>query len=211
MKLLIISFAASSLFFSNTSDIKEIAQKSILIKPKKALLVKPKKHYFSNELVEGVKHFENHKLAENSIKIDKLRTDKYSGKREIGYGFTSDGIKDCIREGYLPKGYELPSTMTKKEADKFLVSVVLPTYQKMVNDRVKVEISNKQREALIMFTYNLGKGNLNKLINGKNRLNSGNYENTRKAMMLYTSAGGQKRVKGLIRRRNYEAKRLWQG
>jgi GH24 family phage-related lysozyme (muramidase) len=178
---------------------------------KAAQVVKPKKHYFSNELVEGVKHFENHPLSIGKIKVDKLRIDKYSGKREIGYGFTSDGIRDCIAAGYLPKGYKLPRTMTKAQADKFLVSVMLPTYQKIVKDCVRVKLERKHQEALIMFTYNLGKGSLMMLVNGKNRLNSGNINRTPSIMALYTSAGGKKRVKGLIKRRSYEVNKIWKG
>ena len=175
-----------------------------------ALLVKPNSPQFSPALVEGVKHFENQPLASGKVKLDKIRYDKYGKCYEIGYGVTPNGVGDSIAQGFLPKGYRIPKTMTPAQAHKFLIEITLPTYQKIVNKHVKVKISRKQQEALIMFTYNLGEGNLKRLINGSNRLNSGNYKGTPSIMMLYASAGGQK-LRGLTRRRTYETKNLWNG
>tara|TARA_R110000765_G_scaffold65106_7_gene126489 strand:+ start:3565 stop:4164 length:600 start_codon:yes stop_codon:yes gene_type:complete len=175
-----------------------------------AVKVKPKAPQFSSALVEGVKHFENQPLASGKVKLDKIRYDKYGKCYEIGYGVTNNGVADSIAQGFLPKGYKIPNSMTRAQAEKFLIEITLPTYQKIVNKHVKVKISRKQQEALIMFTYNLGESNLKRLINGSNRLNQGNHKGTPAIMMLYSSAGGKK-LRGLTRRRTYETKDLWNG
>ena len=198
MKLLAYTVIAVIIWFT---------QSACAAKPQ---MVKPNKHYFSKALIEGVKHFENQPLAVGDKQADKIRYDKYGKVSEIGYGFTSNCIFDAIEEGYLPKGYKLPKRMTKKQADDFLINIVLPTYQKIVKDTVKVELTNKQREALIMFTYNLGRGALAKLVEGDDRLNGGNYKRTPIIMKQYVKAGG-KTLKGLKRRRDFEVNELWHG
>jgi len=174
------------------------------------ILVKPAIQHFSTALVDGVKHFENAPLAkQKSSYIDKRRWDKYGKCSEIGYGFTAGIVDMAIRAKYLKKGYRLPRTMRKSEADRFLTRIALPSCRYMVHRFVKVKLTKRQEEALIMFTYNLGEGALKTLVNGNDRLNSGCVTNTPLFMRKYCKAGG-KPMMGLKKRRHYEV-RLWQG
>jgi lysozyme len=95
--------------------------------------------------------------------------------------------------------------MTKKEADDFLINIALPSVEIYVLKYVKQPLTAKQRESLLMFTYNLGPGALKRLVSGDDRLNSGNYKSTPKIMKRYVKSGG-KTLKGLVIRREYEAK-----
>jgi lysozyme len=114
-----------------------------------------------------------------------------AGVLTIGYGFT--------QKKHLAKGY-----MTEKEATRILVQEIIPAAKKKVHQFVKVPLTAYQEAALVSFVYNCGEANLARLVNGKNRLNSGNYERTAALLMLYTKADG-KTLKGLVERRKQEA------
>jgi len=121
----------------------------------------------------------------------------------IGYGFTKDGIEDAQRMGILSENYTLPTSMTKDEADDFLLNVMIPTYDKMVQKNIKVPLTNNQREALISFSFNLGESNLQNLTK---QLNKNDYNITQR-MMKYCYAK-KKKLKGLVARREQEVK-IW--
>ena len=85
----------------------------------------------------------------------------------------------------------------------------LAEIEEQVKKDVKVPLNDAQLCALTSFTYNLGRTNLLRLINGENRLNSGNYESVEKIMPLYRKAGGEVK-EGLVKRRSFEVS-LWNG
>lgn len=154
-------------------------------KPKKEGL--RRKVDYHKGFVAGVKHWEGY------------RSKRYvcsGGAVTIGYGFTGKEIKN---RNYI----------TKSVADYELEHEVLPKYGKIVDKNVKVKLTEYQRLALIDFTYNLGEGNLRRLVNGKGRLNSGNYDSVLKLMPQYRKSGGKVRT-GLVKRRAWGC-RLWKG
>jgi len=121
----------------------------------KPVLVKPKHMHYSEALINGIKQFENMKLSKQKDSyIDKRRWDKYGKCHEIGYGFTDNLVDAGIRFHKLPKGYKLPKTMTKKQADKFLINKAIPICHALVRHYTKANMTLRQRDALIMFTYN---------------------------------------------------------
>jgi lysozyme len=115
-----------------------------------------------------------------------------AGKLTIGYGFTDSK--------YIKR-----KTITEKEASRILREEIIPLYAAKVNEIVKVPLSPFQRAALVSFCYNCGEENLARLVNGRDRLNSGNYSSTPRIMQRYTKASG-KTLQGLVSRREQEAK-----
>lgn len=114
-----------------------------------------------------------------------------AGKLTIGYGFTDSK-------------YVKRKSMTEKQAHDILVNEIIPSYAAKVDSIVKVPLSAFQHAALVSFCYNCGEENLRRLVSGKGRLNSGNYQNTPSIMKKYVKADG-KTLKGLVIRRNQEA------
>lgn len=163
----------------------------ILVKPKKALLVKPTIHWFTESkedkakqiTINGIKHFEGF-FPKAYICA--------GGRRTCGYGFT---------DKYYCK------SITRSRADYLLENPIWADYAAIVDKTVKVKLTPYQRCALISFTYNTGEGNLKTLVNGPNRLNSGNYASVPIIMQYYVKAKG-KTLKGLVRRRQWEAQ-VW--
>lgn len=115
-----------------------------------------------------------------------------AGIPTIGYGNT-----------YYPGGKKVTmkdSAITKEKGAE-LFSSVLPTYEKIVNSKIKVILTQNQFDALVSHTYNTGGSDtLFSLINKK-----ADAETIRDWFVSrYITAGG-KVLKGLIRRRNAEA------
>ncbi|SIT20259.1 lysozyme [Chryseobacterium gambrini] len=115
-----------------------------------------------------------------------------AGIPTIGYGNT-----------YYPGGKkvtmkDLPIT---KEKGAELFASVLPTYEKIVLGKIKIQLTQNQFDALVSHTYNTGGSDtLFSLINKKSDAESiRNWFTTK-----YTTAGG-KVLAGLVRRRNAEA------
>jgi lysozyme len=115
-----------------------------------------------------------------------------AGVKTIGYGFTA-------------AKYVNRKSMTEAEASRILEKELIPAAKKTVSKLVKVPLSPLQKAALVSFVFNCGERNLSRLVNGENRLNSGNYERTASLLLLYTKANG-KTLKGLVKRREMEAK-----
>jgi len=134
--------------------------------------------------VKGIKFFEN--FYEKPYICP-------AGVPTIGYGFTD--------KQYLAKG-----TITKAEAS-LILDHELGKHCEIVKRYVKVKLTEEQLYALASFTFNCGEGSLKQLVNGKGRLNSGNYKSVPTLMMKYKCANG-KPLKGLELRRAWEAK-LW--
>lgn len=158
------------------------------------------------EWVDQLKMFENAPLFNGTEKQSKVHQDKLRPDvKEVGYGVTAGEIFDAKTYGFLPKDAELPKSMTKEEADRWMETVTLPTYDAMVRHKVTVELTPQQRFALLSFCHNTGGGSLDKLALYKNRLNSGNLACAPGIMRLYVNAGRHTNVAGLVRRRNWEA------
>ncbi len=115
-----------------------------------------------------------------------------AGVLTIGYGFTETK--------YVRRG-----SMTEKEASRILVQEVIPAAKKIVRETVRVPLTPYQMAALSSFVFNCGESNLRRLVNGKNRLNAGNYQGTAAALLLYVKADG-KTLRGLVERRKKEQK-----
>ncbi len=115
-----------------------------------------------------------------------------AGIPTIGYGNT-----------YYPNGRKVmmndPAITREKAAELFLS--VLPSYEKKVNSKIKVALTQNQFDALLSHTYNTGGSDtLFSLINKK-----ANSEAIKSWFTSrYITAGG-KVLNGLIRRRKAEA------
>ncbi|MFN4364415.1 lysozyme [Chryseobacterium hispalense] len=115
-----------------------------------------------------------------------------AGIPTIGYGNT-----------YYPGGKKVtmkdPSITKERGAELF--SSVLPAYEKIVNNKIKVPLTQNQFDALVSHTYNTGGSDtLFSLINKKADPETIKDWFTSR----YTTAGG-KVLNGLIRRRKTEA------
>lgn len=115
-----------------------------------------------------------------------------AGVLTIGYGFTD--------AKYVRRG-----SMTEKEASRILEQEIIPAAKKIVRETVRVPLTPYQMAALSSFVFNCGESNLRRLVNGKNRLNAGNYQGTAAALLLYVKADG-KTLRGLVERRKKEQK-----
>jgi GH24 family phage-related lysozyme (muramidase) len=136
-------------------------------------------------VIEGIKHFEGFYPKPYTCP---------GGRRTIGYGFT---------------GNEFKKSMTRAQADAWLENFVYPKYSEMVKRNVSVPLKPNQFNTLVSFTFNAGEGNLKKLINGPNRLNSGNYNSVAYLLPIYSKCRGRT-LPGLYKRRMWEAG-IWNG
>lgn len=139
-----------------------------------------------NQTLAGVKFFEG------------FRAKKYyccAGVATIGYGCTKPSV---VAEG----------SITKQRAAEILQEEFDLIKNKVIKE-VKVELNKHQLYALTSFAFNCGMTNLRTLINGKGRLNSGNYKSVEEILPLYRMAGG-KIKEGLVKRRAWELA-IWKG
>ena len=137
-------------------------------------------------MMEGIKYFEGYKSR------------KYyccAGVATIGYG--------CTEKSVVNKG-----SLSKANASRIL-SEEIKNVRERVRQAVTVNLTDNQLNALTSFTFNCGVTNLNNLIKGENRLNSGNYKSVEKILPMYRKAGGKVR-EGLEKRRAWELS-LWRG
>lgn len=175
MKLLLLLTALASPAI--TEDLPNIN----FLKPqeKKVMFVRPASSIEWVQMVEGVKFFEGY------------RSEPYlcpAGVLTVGYGHTSS--KAAKR------------ATTPLQAHDLLIADLNKAAQH-VDRIVKVELTEGQRAALVSFTFNCGQGNLFALVNGKDRLNDGNYKSIEKILPLYRMADG-KILRGLEKRRAFE-------
>ena len=155
--------------------------KTILLK--KPIVLAEKKKDWKNVATSRIKFFEG--FSNTTYRCE-------AGELTIGYGFTGK--------------FTNQSWISRAESDKILEKELVRC-QIAVKRIVKVKLSNSQLWSLSSFTYNCGEGSLMKLVNGKGRLNSGNYSSVPKLLPLYCKVAG-KQLKGLSNRRDWEAK-LW--
>ena len=137
-------------------------------------------------MISGVKFFEGFKP-----KCYKC----CAGVPTIGYGCTD---KNIVSKGKIDE----------LTANRLLVDELTDTKEK-VKEHVKVPLTENQLNALTSFAFNCGMTNLKKLVDGRNRLNDGNYESVERLMPMYRKAGGKVR-EGLVKRRKWEVS-LWRG
>lgn len=112
-----------------------------------------------------------------------------AGKWTIGYGHTQ-GVKPGDR-------------LTSQEAARELLKKDLEKYESYVNEFVgkgiiSFPLNQNMFDALTSFCYNCGKGNLQKLVSGRDAATVGS------KMLLYNKGGG-KVLAGLVRRRKEES------
>ncbi len=115
-----------------------------------------------------------------------------AGIPTIGYGNT-----------YYPGGKKvtMKDPAITKEKGVELFAAVLPTYEKIVNSKVKVPLAQNQFDALVSHTYNTGGSDgIFSLINKR----AGESEIRTWFTTKYITAAG-KTLNGLIRRRKAEA------
>lgn len=158
-----------------------ILVKGILQEDKIPVLVKPKRNW-REEVKKGIKKHEG------------FQSKPYicpAGVRTNGWGFTGKIANHSI---------------SLKEAE-IVLDKKLDQYRNQVLHHVRVPLTEYQLWSLSSFTYNCGEGNLKQLVNGKGRLNDGNYDSIPKIMPLYRKGGG-KILRGLVSRRNWEV-RVW--
>jgi lysozyme len=148
------------------------------------VLVTPKKNIvnWEEELIQGIMRFE-------SFKSDPYRCP--AGVLTVGYGHT---------------GKYANQNMTRSRAEEVLRSEIRESRQ-IVLRNVKVKLTEYQLAALTSFTFNCGEGNLLSLVNGRGRLNHGNYKSIETVMPLYVKADG-KTLRGLKHGRGWEVE-LW--
>ena len=149
-------------------------------------LIKQKSKDWDKELEKGLIHFEGFKPRPYYC---------CAGVKTIGYG--------CTDRRVISKGW-----ISEKDARALLLREV-EEVRKEVKRQVRVKLSENQLNALTSFAFNCGFSNLRKLVNGKGRLNSGNYKSIEKILPLYRRAAGKVR-KGIERRRAWELA-LWRG
>lgn len=130
--------------------------------------------------------------AEMVARYEGCRLEAYlcpAGKWTIGYGHTQD----------VKPGDRLPS----QEAAKELLKKDLEKYEGYVREFaakgiISFPLNQNMFDALTSFCYNCGRGNLQKLVSGRDAVTVG------QKMLLYNKGGG-KVLPGLVRRREEES------
>ena len=177
----ILMLALSLILFFAAQEVSSIQSERFV-----PVLVRPNKQYvvWQDKMLDNVKSFESY------------RPEPYlcpAGVLTVGYGHTGEFCSQAISENQA-------ENILKKE---------LKDCREIVLRNVKVSLTEYQICALTSFTYNCGEANLRSLINGKSRLNSGNYDSVAKIMPMYRK-GGDKVLKGLVKRRAIEVD-MWNG
>ena len=127
-----------------------------------------------------------------------FRSDAYydvAGVLTIGYGHSI--YAPSIEEYPIHEGQHI----TEEEGEKILRADLKPT-EAVVNSAVTREITQKQYDALVSFTFNLGAGTF-KSSDVLELTNQGNYQAAGDAFLDYSYAGGEF-IPGLRKRREEE-------
>ena len=165
-------------------EVTRIIEKPILVKP--LIQYVGPSYNFDSELLNGVKFFEGYRA--NTYKC-------CAGVKTIGYGCTD---KNIVALGAISE-HKASNILQQK----------INEVRDNVRQAVKVDLTEYQLNALTSFAFNCGMTNLKTLINGEDRLNSGNYDSIAEVMPQYNKAGGKTR-EGLVKRRSWELS-LWNG
>lgn len=114
-----------------------------------------------------------------------------AGKNTIGYGNTFYENNKAVKLG---------DKITKERAEQLLMNL-LPRYEKVVNEKVSVPLTQNQFDALVSHTWNSGGSNtLFNLVN-----TNAPKEEIRKWFETKYIKGGGKVLQGLVNRRKEEA------
>ena len=127
-----------------------------------------------------------------------FRSDAYydvAGVLTIGYGHSI--YAPSIEEYPIHEGQHI----TEEEGEKILRADLKPT-EAAVNSAVTREITQKQYDALVSFTFNVGTGAF-KSSDVLSYTNAGNYQAAGDAFLDYSYAGGEF-IPGLRKRREEE-------
>lgn len=146
----------------------------------------PKRRTINKDGLDLVKGFEGLKL-ESYLCPAKVWT--------IGYGSTGSDV-----------GPGLTWTLEQAEAR---LKKDLETFEKGVENLVKVKITDNQFSALVCFTYNVGLGAFGRSTLLKT-LNAGNHQDAANEFLRWNKAGG-KELAGLTRRRQAERELFLKG
>ena len=114
------------------------------------------------------------------------------GVLTIGWGHTNDNGTQ----------FDANTVWSQAQCDAEFLSD-MSIFEKAVKDLVKVPLNQNQFDALVSFTFNLGKGNLATSTLLK-KLNAGNYAGAAQEFPRWNKAGGQV-LAGLTKRRAAEA------
>jgi lysozyme len=189
----LFSLLAIGLISSGNFQFKNAKTKAVLVKPnikradvQDAIFVKPNRPSadWQERLMKGIMSFES--FREKPYKCP-------AGVLTVGYGHT---------------GKYANHAMSRSSAERLLRTEIEEAKQ-IVLRNVRVKLTEHQLASLTSFTFNCGEGSLRKLINGKGRLNAGNYKSVEHVMMLYVKADGKK-LRGLQIRRDWEVE-MWKG
>ena len=131
--------------------------------------------------IDVLKHFEGCKLKAYRDSV---------GVLTIGYGSTGSHVSEGMN-------------ISQTEAEE-LLKKDLARFEKGVENLVTVTINDNQFSALVVFSYNVGLGNLSKSTLLK-KLNAGDYDGAAHEFLKWNKAGGVILL-GLTRRRDAEAK-----
>jgi lysozyme len=121
-----------------------------------------------------------------------------AGVWTIGTGHTSAAGLPHVNPGM---------EITARQADEILVRDLIK-FEEQVSRIVRVALAQCQFDALVSFTFNLGAGNLEHLVEASD-LNKGDYAGVPRHLEEYTHAGG-KVLADLVKRRAAEA-RIFKG
>lgn len=135
----------------------------------------------------------------NQSGIDFIK--KHEGWRDSVY-LDSAGL-ETIGYGHLLKsGESFDGTITKQQGESLLLHDV-SIAEKAVNDLVGVVLNQNQFNALVSFTFNLGRGNFEESTLLR-LINDGNFGAAMLEFDRWVHAGG-KMISGLVARRKKEA------
>ena len=137
----------------------------------------------SDKGIALIKQFEGCKLTAYQDSV---------GVWTIGYGWTQPVDGKPIRAGMT----------IKLEAVERLLKTGLVSYENDVSRLVKVDLTQRQFDALVSFTYNLGARSLSTSTLLR-KLNAGDYAGAADEFLRWNKAGG-KVLNGLTRRREAE-------
>lgn len=129
--------------------------------------------------------------------------EEFEGKRlrayDDGIGVFTIGI-GTIR---YPNGKKVQKgdVITEQQAQEFLLHD-LKNFEKVINDVVKVPLTQNQYDAIVSLTYNIGSAAFSKSTLLR-KLNARDYKGASEQFLVWNKAGG-KVMRGLMRRREAE-------
>lgn len=127
---------------------------------------------------------------------------KFEGQKlfvyDDGFGFPTVGVGHLVKP---QDNLQLGDKITQAQSDKFLRDDVA-SYEKIVNDFVRVSLTQNQFDMLVSLSFNIGIGNFKKSTLLK-KLNSGDYQGAANRFSDWRRSAGRV-VKGLITRRAKE-------